>query len=677
MTGFNTFDLPESLRHTLQHMNFDKPTPIQAQAIPPALEGKDIMGTAQTGTGKTAAFTIPIIAKLHANPKGLAIILVPTRELATQVATVVTQMLGKTSKIKTALLIGGDSMMKQLTQLRNNPRIIIGTPGRVNDHLDRKSLKLHEANTLVLDETDRMLDMGFGIQIDEVLKYMPQERQTMLFSATLPPQISKLSAKYLKSPVRISVSADNAVATKVKQELIKIQSADKYDRLMTELNARKGSVLVFVKTKHNAERMADKLEKSGYEADTIHGDLRQNKRDRVIQNFRAQNFRVLVATDIAARGLDIPHIETVVNFDLPQSPEDYVHRIGRTGRNGAEGVAVSFLSGDDNKRWREIVKLMSPKGGKAFAISESIHSAKTNKSSAPVREAALDEEEEAPREKYTRGGDDRRSGGREGRGGFGGERRGGGDRKFGGKPKFGGKSGGFGKKNSAGRPFREDAPARAEGAPREFKPRGDFQDRPKRSFGDRPQRSFNRDESAGERPTRKSFGFGDKPQSEGKKFYGDKPRRDFDGDRPARKSFGDKPRFNREGGASERPKRQFDGDRPARAFDGDRPARKTFGDKPRFNREEGGASERPKRAFGDKPRGDFRERRPEGAAGEGKPFVKPGFSKNGYGGNPNSGKSTGFKPKFGAGQKSAGAKFGSKKPSFGGGAPRKARSSEF
>ena len=360
MTNFDTFNLPPALQAALKKMQFNEATPIQAQAIPLAMEGRDILGSAQTGTGKTGAFAIPIVAKLLGSPRGSAIVLTPTRELAVQVIDVVHQLLGAGSPIKTALLIGGESMPKQFQQLRARPRVIVGTPGRINDHLGRGSLLLHDTSLLVLDETDRMLDMGFGIQIDKIVKYLPVQRQTLMFSATLPAEIVKMSEKYLKNPQRIAVGNTNVVAVKVQQELIHTTDATKYADLLKQLETRQGSIIVFVKTKHGAERLAEKLVKANFSADAIHGDLQQRRRDRVIAAFRDKRHRIMVATDIAARGLDIPHIEHVINYDLPQCPEDYIHRIGRTARAGAEGAAVSLISPDDRKKWVAIHKMLNP-----------------------------------------------------------------------------------------------------------------------------------------------------------------------------------------------------------------------------------------------------------------------------------------------------------------------------
>ncbi len=360
MQHFNELGLPAALNKTLQAMQFTTPTPIQQQAIPHALEGRDILGSAQTGTGKTGAFGIPLVARLLSNSRGSALVMTPTRELATQVMTQLEAMLGKTSPIKTALLIGGESMPKQLEQLRNRPRLLVGTPGRINDHLERGNLMLHDTGFLVLDETDRMLDMGFTIQIEKIMHFMPKTRQTMLFSATIPKNIVKISEKYLNDPVRVAVSATSAPAENIAHEMVRVSDGEKYDRLITELKARTGSVLLFVKTKYATEKMAARLAKAGFSASAIHGDLRQSKRDQVIARFRDQKYRILVGTDLAARGLDIPHIEHVINYDLPQCAEDYIHRIGRTARAGAQGAAICLVAPGDTDKWQAIKRLMDP-----------------------------------------------------------------------------------------------------------------------------------------------------------------------------------------------------------------------------------------------------------------------------------------------------------------------------
>ncbi len=369
---FKDLGLLDNILNSITKIGFEKPTPIQEQAIPVAIKGSDILGSAQTGTGKTAAFALPMVCHLLKNPDASALVLLPTRELAAQVVDATRKMMGNVNHLKIALLIGGESMVKQLQDLKRSPKIIVGTPGRINDHLKRRSLKLNNTNFLVLDETDRMLDMGFGIQLDEIAKYLPAERQTLMFSATMPKNIMELSKKYLTNPKRIAIGDVNAVAAKVKQEIIKTNDATKYSDLIKQFDERTGSHIVFVKTKFGADRLATKINKDGnHKADALHGDLKQARRDKVISNFRGQKFRVLVATDVAARGLDIPHIENVVNYDLPQCPEDYIHRIGRTGRAGAEGVAINFLRPQDSSKWKDICKLLNPNAKEKSYIHES------------------------------------------------------------------------------------------------------------------------------------------------------------------------------------------------------------------------------------------------------------------------------------------------------------------
>lgn len=360
MKNFKGLGLTPALEQSLVNMKYDTPTPIQAQAIPLALEGHDILGTAQTGTGKTAAFAIPLIQRLLTNPRGSALVLTPTRELGKQIMEIMHQLLGSKSPIKTAFIIGGESMSKQFNQLRARPRLIVGTPGRINDHLERGSMMLHDTDFLVLDETDRMLDMGFMVQLEKIFKFMPARRQTLMFSATLPKNILKLSGQYLNNPKRISMGETNVVAKNITQDVIRIEQDKKYGALTGQLDERSGSVIVFVKTKHGADRMAKNLRRDGFTSEALHGDLRQNRRDKVMHNFRKQNFRVLIATDIAARGLDVPHIEHVINYDLPQVAEDYIHRMGRTARAGAEGSAISFVSGQDGRKWHAIERLLNP-----------------------------------------------------------------------------------------------------------------------------------------------------------------------------------------------------------------------------------------------------------------------------------------------------------------------------
>lgn len=400
MTQFSDFNLPPALATALANMNYVTPTPIQAQSIPHVLEGRDLLATAMTGSGKTAAFSVPMISRMLTNSRGTALILVPTRELAQQVEKVVKEMLGIYSTIKSALLIGGDSMPLQIQALRARPRIIVGTPGRVIDHLERGNLMLHDTSYLVLDEMDRMLDMGFEDQIMKILKFLPMQRQTLLFSATLPPQIIKISEKYLKSPVRITVGEVNKAADKIVQTTRNVHPDDKYGALLDELKARDGTVIIFVRSKMGTEKLASKLKKNGYTADAIHGDLEQRQRERVLQDFRDKKHRILVATDIASRGLDIPHIEHVVNYDLPMAPEDYIHRIGRTARAGAEGAAVSFITPEDRLKWHAIQRLINP-DYKPEQMTNEPRSSTAPQSDKPAREGG-------DKKRRSRGGRDRK-----------------------------------------------------------------------------------------------------------------------------------------------------------------------------------------------------------------------------------------------------------------------------
>ena len=358
--NFNELPIENKLKNSIRFADFITPTPIQSKSIPIGLLGKDILGTAQTGTGKTLAFTIPMINKLILDKNTMALIVCPTRELATQVMQTVLKLNVREIGIGNALLIGGESMQKQLKKLKRRARIIVGTPGRINDHLKRQSLNLSKVSYLVLDETDRMLDMGFTPQIETILKFIPKQHQTLLFSATLPNNILRISEKYLNDPERIAIGSLSTPIEKIKQETFQITQDKKYHELINQLVERNGSILVFVKTKRGADKIVKRLKYDGHSADAIHGNLRQSKRDRVINNFRNGKSRILIATDVAARGLDIPLIKHVINYDLPQVAEDYIHRIGRTGRAGKEGSSLTFITPNDRSMWSSISKLIDP-----------------------------------------------------------------------------------------------------------------------------------------------------------------------------------------------------------------------------------------------------------------------------------------------------------------------------
>jgi ATP-dependent RNA helicase DeaD len=350
--GFQNFTLPTFLQNSLEQLGFAEPTKIQADTIPHALEGSDILAMSKTGSGKTLAFCLPVIAKIANNPDAIGLIMTPTREIAIQVSKVVFGLIEK-GKINIALLIGGEPMPRQFDQLKRNPRLIIGTPGRLNDHLARKKLRLENVAITVLDEADRMLDMGFDVQIEEIFKHIPNESQKLMFSATMPKKIQKLSEKYLKNPAIISTNKTDEERYEelkaVRQEFFHLANAiEKYNRLLDEINQRNGTIVIFAKTKSMVDQIANSLQEENHSVDCIHGDLKQTVRAKVISKFRDQKYRILVATDVVARGLDVPHVEHVINFDMPMAFEEYIHRIGRTNRqSGLEGSILNFITQND------------------------------------------------------------------------------------------------------------------------------------------------------------------------------------------------------------------------------------------------------------------------------------------------------------------------------------------
>lgn len=359
MKSFEHFHLPAALIESLKRMKIVAPTPIQLATIPLALSGKDILASAQTGSGKTIAYAVPLIVKLLNNPQDTALILTPTRELATQVHQILGQIVGPSSSFKSALLIGGAAMDKQISKLRKHPQLIIGTPGRVSDHLRRSTLTLNKTSFLIVDEADCMLDMGFETQLNEIAKLLPATRQTLMFSATVPSNIERLSKKYLQNPERVAITTSTETAPKIKQEVLHTSAKEKFTQLLDQLIQRQGSVIIFTRTRRGAERLSKELSEHGHSTNAIHGDLSQRRRDNVIRLFRDRSTRILVATDVASRGLDIPHIMHVINYDPPQCKEDYVHRIGRTGRAGAEGNALCLISSEDKQKWKGIVKFLN------------------------------------------------------------------------------------------------------------------------------------------------------------------------------------------------------------------------------------------------------------------------------------------------------------------------------
>lgn len=348
--------LAPGLLDALALLKIHTPTPIQERAIPLALEGNDVVGIAQTGTGKTLAFGLPMIQRL-AQSKGQGLVLLPTRELALQVEDNL-RRLGRGIGLRTVVLIGGAPMNPQIHALRAKPHIIIATPGRLVDHLERKTVDLHRVHVLVLDEADRMLDMGFAPQLNKILALVPKERQTMLFSATMPSEITKMAATHMRQPLRVEVAPQGTTAERVRQEIFIVRKEDKIRLLNHVLSEVRGSVIVFSRTRHGAKKITRDVRGMGHAAAEIHSDRSLSQRREALEGFRSGKYRVLIATDIAARGIDVKGIELVVNFDLPDDAQDYVHRIGRTGRAGMEGRAMSFATPDQRGDIRIIERLI-------------------------------------------------------------------------------------------------------------------------------------------------------------------------------------------------------------------------------------------------------------------------------------------------------------------------------
>ncbi len=353
---FNNLGIAPKILDTLKMLGISTPTPIQHKAIPDGLQGKDVIGIAQTGTGKTLAFGIPMMQRLVGrDERGL--VLVPTRELALQVDEMLAK-LGNSLAMRTAVLIGGANMRQQVAAIRRNPHVIIATPGRLIDHLQQGTIRLDKVAILVLDEADRMLDMGFQPQIKKILEVVPKDRQTMLFSATLSGDIAGLATKHMKTPTSIEVAPQGTTAEKVSQEFFIVHREQKIPLLEAVLQKYTGSTLVFARTKHGAKKIMMSVKDMGHRAAEIHGNRSLSQRREALDGFKSGKYRVLVATDIASRGIDVKGIELVVNFDLPMDSADYVHRIGRTARAGAEGHAISFAMPNERGGIRDIERLI-------------------------------------------------------------------------------------------------------------------------------------------------------------------------------------------------------------------------------------------------------------------------------------------------------------------------------
>ena len=434
MTKFTDLGLAEPILKALAAENYDKPTPIQAQAIPQLLKGRDLLGVAQTGTGKTAAFALPILNQLYqgqrAKPRtARALILSPTRELANQIAESF-RTYGRFLKLDVQVLFGGAGYGPQTRGLRNGADILVATPGRLIDHIEQGNLMLNQTEIFVLDEADQMLDMGFVRPIRKIVAALPKNRQTLFFSATMPKEMEKLAGEMLTDPARVTVAPQSTTAERVSQRVIYIEQGKKRD-MLTELleTEAMGRTLIFTRTKHGADRLVKHLIKTGVPAAAIHGNKSQNARTRALESFKRGKTPILVATDVAARGIDIDEVTHVINYELPNVPESYVHRIGRTARAGAEGSAIAFCANDERAYLKQIEKITRQK------IPAEDRREHTGKSPAEAQAAETPavvelETEERPRQYNNK---PRHQGGGKGKGGA--PKRGGRNRRFrGGKP---------------------------------------------------------------------------------------------------------------------------------------------------------------------------------------------------------------------------------------------------
>ena len=381
-TTFAGLGLPETILRALTARKFTTPTPIQADSLPPLMAGRDLLGIAQTGSGKTAAFVLPILTHLLAEPRRAsqhqtrALILAPTRELALQIDEA-TRSFSAGSGLRTVVIIGGASRFKQCEAMRRGADIVIGTPGRVRDLMNTRELSIATTEKFVLDEADRMLDLGFIRDIRHIVAALPARRQSCLFSATMPAEVASLAAGLLRDPVRVEIARVEGSEPKIEQSVRFVPTAGK-QALLAELlrDPSFERVIVFTRTKHGANKVAEKLEREGVQVDAIHGNKSQPQRERALRDFRSGRSRVLVATDIAARGIDVTGVSHVINFDLPAEPESYVHRIGRTARAGAEGVAIAFCDATERATLRQIEKVLGDKIPVVGEIPADFHQAR-------------------------------------------------------------------------------------------------------------------------------------------------------------------------------------------------------------------------------------------------------------------------------------------------------------
>lgn len=585
---FAEFSLHESLTQALTDLGFTAPTAVQEQAIPAALEGKDLLVSSQTGSGKTAAFLLPTLnaladqdtflpfkERMRAVTQPNILVISPTRELAQQVCQDAIALVRHMKGVRIAAIMGGMPFGKQIQQLKG-AQVVVATPGRLLDLVNRRQIKLDKVDALIVDEADRMLDLGFSEDLEAISELALNRKQTLMFSATFADRIIRLAECMMKDPMRIAIETGHSTNTDITQTLHWTDGFEHKKKLLTHWleDETLDQAVVFASTQEDTDMLAEELAEAGHSVVALHGAMPQTVRNRRLRSIREGRAKILVATDVAARGLDVPTISHVINFGLPMKHEDYVHRIGRTGRAGRTGKAITLAT------YRE--------RGKIRALEDYLET-RLN-----VSEIEGLEPSPPPARPRREGGGGKRPGGR---GGFGGGRR------FEGESNFKRREGG-----------RDDRPRRSfDDKPRGERPFGD--DRPKRDFGDRPARR-----DFGDRPQRS---FDDKPRGERSFGGAERPRREFNSDRPQR-SFGDRPQ-SRSFGGEDRPRRSFD-DKPRgeRNFGGDRPRREGgFNDKPRFDsnddnrgnrvdykprtggfRAAGDRSERPRRSFDDKPRGE-------------------------------------------------------------------------
>ncbi|WP_180003280.1 MULTISPECIES: DEAD/DEAH box helicase [unclassified Acinetobacter] len=606
---FAEFSLHESLQQALQGLGFTTPTPVQEQSIPAALEGKDLLVSSQTGSGKTAAFLLPTLnalanqdtfvpfkERMKAVTQPTILVISPTRELAQQVCQDAIAFVRHMKGVRIAAIMGGMPFGKQIQQLKG-AQVVVATPGRLLDLVNRRQIKLDKVDSLIVDEADRMLDLGFSEDLEAIGDLAANRKQTLMFSATFAPRIITLAERMMNEPERIAIETGHSTNTDITQTLHWTDGFEHKKKLLTHwLNEEDvDQAVVFASTQEDTDMLAEELAEAGLSVVALHGAMPQTVRNRRLRSIREGRAKILVATDVAARGLDVPTISHVINFGLPMKNEDYVHRIGRTGRAGRTGKAITLATYRERGKIRALEDFLEAR----LNVSE-IEGLEP--SPPPAR---------GSRDGAGRGRGGRRDGGR----GFGGgrrfegesnfKRREGGDdrprRSFDDKPR--GERPAFGGEDRPRRDFNSDRPRREGGfsdrSRRDFnedRPRREFNnDRPRRDFGDRPRFEGNddnrgnrvdykprREGSFGDRPKRD---FGDRPAPRREGGFGDRPKRDF-GDRPAR----------REGGFGDRPARSFGDDRPKRDF-GDRPARRNFDDKPRGERSFG--EDRPRRKFND------------------------------------------------------------------------------